>query len=143
MLNNIKEYDNILEGYFKPLMQRIRFAKKDNGEIEVTNSDEIEGYFRYPDLTDQCIYLAETIHVTLAEDMPNELIFIQRYDEVKKAIQHIVDMPDAVINRMILFLHQNKGIFPNRRREQFAMLTDDEINKMQAVFRVIFELDGM
>ena len=143
MLNNIREYDNILENYSKPLMQRIRYKKKYGGEIEVVNGDEVEGYFRYPDLTDQCIYLAETIHATLKEDMPNELVFIQRYDEVKKALQHIVDMPDAAINLMIMFLHQNKGVFPKRRREQFAKLTDEEINKMQVAFRQIFELDDL
>jgi phage regulator Rha-like protein len=73
--------------------------------------------------------------------MPNELIFIQRYDEVKKALQQIVDMPDKEINLMITFLHQNKGIFPKRRREHFIKLTDNEITKMQTAFRKIFELD--
>ena len=142
MLNHIKDYDNILESYSKPLMQRIKYNKKKNGEIEVINKNEVEDYFRYPDLTGHCIYLAETIHATLKEDMPNELVFIQRYDEVKKAIQQIVDMPDKDINMMILFLHQNKGIFPKRRREHFSRLTDDEITKMQIVFREIFELEG-
>lgn len=141
MLNNIKDYDHILEKYSKPLMQRIKYTKKDGGEIEVINAGEVEGYFRYPDLTDHCIYLTQTIHATLNEDMPDELIFIQRYDEVKKAIQQIVDMPDKDINLMIVFLHQNKGIFPKRRREHFARITDEEINRMQAVFREIFELD--
>lgn len=75
--------------------------------------------------------------------MPNELIFIQRYDEVKKALQHIVDMPDRDINLMIMFLHQNKGVFPKRRREDFAKLTDGEINEMQVAFRKIFEMDRL
>ena len=141
MLNNIKDYDNILESYSKLLMQRIKYSKKEGGEIEVINKNEVEGYFRYPDLTDHCIYLAETIHATLKTDMPNELIFIQRYDEVKKALQHIVDMPDKDINLMILFLHQNKGIFPKRRREQFIKLTDGEIAKMQTTYKEIFALE--
>ena len=140
MLNNIKDYDTILENYSKPLMQRIKYNQKDTGEIEVSNKEEVEGYFRYPDLTDHCIYLAETIHATLKEDMPNELLFLQRYDEVKNALQLIVDMPDKDINLMISFLHQNKGVFPKRRREQFSKLTDDEILKMQTAFRKIFEM---
>ena len=143
MLNNIKDYDNILENYSKPLMQRIKYNQKDAGEIEVTNRNDVEGYFRYPDLTDHCIYLAETIHATLKEDMPNELAFIQRYDEVKKALQHIVDMPDKDINLMIMFLHQNSGVFPKRRREYFGKLTDEEIQRMQVAFRKIFEMDEL
>lgn len=73
--------------------------------------------------------------------MPNELVLIQRYNEVKKALQHIVDMPDKDINLMITFLHQNNGVFPKRRREHFIKLTDDEIVKMQTAFRKIFELE--
>ncbi len=143
MVNNIKDYDNILEKYSKPLMQRIKYKQKDLGEIEVTNQEDVAGYFRYPDLTDQCIYLVETIHATLKEDMPNELQFIQRYDEVKKDLQHIVDMPDRDINLMILFLHQNNGVFPIRRREHFSKLTDQEIHEMQRAYRVIFEMEKL
>lgn len=143
MLNNLQDYDNILEHYSRPLMQRIKYTQKDAGELEVTNEEEVEGYFRYPDLTEHCIYLAETIHATLKEDMPNELIFIQRHDEVKKVLQRIVDMPDKEINLMIIFLHQNSGIFPKRRRERFSKLTDAEIFQMQAAFRMIFEMDNL
>jgi hypothetical protein len=141
MLNHIKDYDHALEKYSKPLMLRIRYDKKDNGEIVVTNHQEMEAFFRYPDLTDQCIYLINTIHATISEDMPEELLFIQRYDEAKKELQQIVDMPDKLMNNMLMFLHQNKGVFPKRRREQFAQLTDEEIKRMQAAYRVVYELE--
>ena len=143
MLNNIKDYDIILEKYSKPLMQRIKYDKKNNGEVIVRNLDEVEGYFRYPDLTEHCIYLIQTIHATLEEDMLDELIFLQRYEETKKELQRIVDMPDRYINLMITFLHQNKGIFPKRRRDQFSKLTDDEIQKMQNAYRTVYELDPL
>jgi Fic family protein len=141
MLNHIRDYDHILESYSKPLMQFVKYEKKEEGEITVLNPEETESYFRYPDLTNHSIYLIRTIHATLKEDMPEELIFIQRYDEVKKELQRIVDMPDKALNLMILFLHQNKGNFPKRRREQFKELTDDEINNMQIAYGKIFELD--
>jgi len=143
MLNNIKDYDGILEKYSQPLMQRIRYDKKENGEVTVTNPEDVEGYFRYPDLTEHCIYLIQTIHATLEEDMPDELIFLQRYDEAKKELQRIVDMPDRDINLMIIFLHQNKGVFPKRRREQFSKLTDEEIQRMQLAYRMVYEMDAI
>ena len=43
--------------------------------------------------------------------------------------------------QMLTFLHQNKGIFPKRRREHFDKLTDAEIEQMQAAYRRIYELD--
>jgi hypothetical protein len=141
LLNNIRDYDATLERYSKPLMQLIKYDKNNDGGIEVTNPEEVEAYFRFPDLTEHSIYLSQTIHATLQEDMPEELLFIQRYDEVKHALQNIVDMPDRDINLMIMFLHQNKGIFPKRRREQFSKLTDQEIDSMQTAYRKIFELE--
>ena len=85
--------------------------------------------------------MLETIHATLEEDMPDELTFLQRYNEAKRELQRIVDMPDRDINLMLVFLHQNKGNFPKRRREQFAKLTDDEIDQMQEAYRNIYEID--
>jgi hypothetical protein len=140
MLNHRREYDHILEAYSKPLMQFVRYNKHANGELMLTNPKEIEGYFRYPDLTDHRIYLAKTIHATLNEDMLEELLFLQRYDEAKTDIQNIVDMPDKLLNQMIVFLHQNKGVFSQRKREHFHMLTDEEIKRIETAFRNVFEL---
>ncbi len=140
MLTNIREYDAVLEKYSKPLMQRITYDRLEEGEITITNVKQIEGYFKYPDLTDHCTYLIQTIYATIAEDMPEELLFIQRYDEAKKELQRIVDMPDKLINMMLTFLHQNKGTFPKRRREYFSKLTDQEIERMQTAYRKVFEL---
>jgi hypothetical protein len=75
--------------------------------------------------------------------MPEELSFIQRYNEAKKELQYIVDMPDKLINMMLAFLHQNKGVFPKRRREYFSKLSDAEIKAMQDAFRRVFEMDPM
>jgi len=140
MLKNIRMYDQILENYSKPLMQRVKYSLSDNGEAIIENPLEVEGYYRYPDLTPQAIYLAETIDATLKEDMPEELLFLMRYDEAKKEIQDIVDMPDRDINLMLIFLHQNKGVFPKRRRDKFSKLNDEEILKMQEVYKKIYEV---
>lgn len=93
----------------------------------------LKAKYNIPDLTEHSIYM----HAPLQE----ELLFIQRYDEVKHELQNIVDMPDRDINMMIMFLHQNKGIFPKRRRDKFPKLTDEEIEKMQIEYRKIFELE--
>ncbi|QEC44812.1 Fic family protein [Pseudobacter ginsenosidimutans] len=140
MLSNLKDYDYVLEKYSDPLMLRAKYEKNQVGEISISNLENVEGYYRYPDLTDQCVYLLETIHATIKEDMPAEFAFLQRYDEAKKALQNIVDMPDKDINLMLIFLHQNKGEFPKRRRLQFSKLTDEEIFQMAKVYKEIYEL---
>jgi hypothetical protein len=139
MLNNMKEYDNALENYSKQILQHILYKKDQLGEITVTNSAEVEAYYRYPDLTSQCIYLAQTVSACIAEDMPNELNFIKMYDELKAEIRNIVDMPDKLVNQMIMFLHQNKGVFPKRRRKDFSKLRDEEIKEIEKLYVDLFE----
>jgi hypothetical protein len=104
----------------------------------VTNPNEVESYFRYPDLTEQVIYLARTIKGTITEDIYREMDFLMKYDEVKAAIQGIVDMPDRNIDMMIKFLHQNKGELAARKRKYFEELTDDEIAGIQSNLKEIF-----
>lgn len=140
MLNNMQDYDSALEQYSKPLIQQIGYTKNADGTLEVTNPEEVEAYFRYPDLTAQCVFLAQTIQGTINQDMPEELEFIQHYDELKRELQNIVDMPDKDIDLMIIFLHQNKGVFPKRRRKDFAKLSEEEIVSMESAFKAIFNI---
>ncbi|HZY36374.1 MAG TPA: Fic family protein [Mucilaginibacter sp.] len=138
MINHMSEYDSALENFSKPLMQRVRYTSSANGKVKVTNAPEIESCFRYPDLTNQSIYLAQTVAATISQDMTEELNFLERYDEMKKDIQRLVDMPDRDIDHIILFLHQNKGAFPNRRKNNFPKLTDGEFLAMEDIYRHVF-----
>jgi hypothetical protein len=76
----------------------------------------------------------------LAKSMGYEAVVCRGFDEAKKEIQKIVDMPDRDIGRMLVFLHQNRGVFPKRRRELFSKLTDEEIAAMQNAYRRVFEI---
>ena len=138
MLNNLKDYDQTLEDYSKPLLQRIRFTSSAKGQLTVTNPLEVEAYFRYPDLTVQGTYLAHTIQATIQQDLSDELFFLERYDELKKDIQNLIDMPDRELDQVIVLLHQNKGIFPNRRKKHFPKVTEDEFEQMSKIYQEIF-----
>ena len=82
--------------------------------------------------------LAQTIQSTIRHDLSEELFFLKRYDELKDDLQNLIDMPDRKLNEVIVFLHQNKGIFPNRRKKQFPEITDAEFEAMQKVYSEIF-----
>jgi len=60
---------------------------------------------------------------------------------LKRELKNIVDMTDKYIDLMIMFLHQNKGSFPNRHRKDFAKLTADEIATMETTYKEIFNND--
>jgi Fic family protein len=138
MLNYIKEYDQILEKYSKPLMKQIAFKVNADQSITVTNPDVVEGYYRYPDLTEQSTYLARIIRETIEEDVYNEMDFLMKYDEIKSAIQKIVDIPDRQMDRLIKYIHNNHGRLSKRKRDKFEKLTDAEIGEIETAFREIF-----
>jgi hypothetical protein len=138
MVNNMKEYDDALEAYSKPLMYIIRYTKNEEQELLVLSTPEVEGYYRFPDLTAQTEYLCKVIETAVSHDLPNELNFLQNYDEAKGLMKQRVDMPDKLIDLFIRFTHQNNGIFPKRRRTVFQILKDDEIEALQSIFQDIF-----
>ncbi len=142
MVNNIREYDISLEDFSKPLMLRIKFNAGGDGQVTVINPEEVAAYFRYPDLTTQSIYLAQTIQSTISHDLSEELHFLERYDELKGNLQNIIDMPDKKLNEIIVFLHQNKGIFPNRRKKHFPEVTEKEFAEMEKSYQNIFATGG-
>ena len=141
MVNHLKDYDTVLEDFSKPLMKRITFNAGANGQLTVTNPGEVAAYFRYPDLTLQSTYLAQTIQSTISHDLQEELFFLDRYDELKGELQNLIDMPDRKLNELIVFLHQNKGIFPNRRKKNFPEITEEEFEAMQKIYGEIFVND--
>jgi hypothetical protein len=141
ILARMNEYDTTLELFSKLIERKAKYDINDSGEMTVNNPFEIEALYRFPDLTDSTVFLARAIQSTINKDIPEELHFLQCYDQLKGDIQIIVDMPDNKVDHMILFLHQNKGKLASRKRKQYNELSDDEIEKMEQAYSQIFERD--
>tara|TARA_B100000809_G_scaffold266860_1_gene332292 strand:- start:8167 stop:9654 length:1488 start_codon:yes stop_codon:yes gene_type:complete len=139
ILAHMDEYDSTLELFSKLIERKIKYDINDSGEITVTNASEIEALYRFPDLTNQTVFLARAIQSTIDKEIPEELFFLQCYDELKDTIQNIVDMPNNKVDRMILFLHQNKGKLANRKRKHYEELNDHEIEQMEQAYFQAFE----
>ena len=119
--------------------RKAKYDINDSGEMKVNNASEIEALYRFPDLTKHTVFLARAIQSAVNKDVPEELLFLQCYDELKGDIQNIVDMPDNKVDRMILFLHQNKGKLASRKRKYYKELSGHEIKKMEQAYSQIFE----
>lgn len=139
ILANMDEYDTTLESLSKLIEQKVKYDLNDSREMTVNNASEIEALYRFPDLTNHTVFLARAIQSTVNKDIPEELLFLQCYDELKGDIQNIVDMPDNKVDRMILFLHQNKGKLASRKRKLYKELSDNEIEQMEQAYIQVFE----
>jgi hypothetical protein len=137
MLDRIDDYKTTLQTHSGPLMDHIEWQPTPDQNIRVLN-DTVDLY-RYFDCTAESEFLYECVARTVEVDLPKEIDFLRRHDEAQKRIMAAVEMPDRLAQSLILFIRQNDGRLPKRRREQeFVALTDDEVHEIEDIFMDVF-----
>ena len=134
MLKNPAEYDASLEAFSRPLLKLIDYQLDEIGQMTVEN--ETACWYQYMDMTVQAEALYEFVNKTIEEELVEELRFLANYDNTKKAIQDIIDMPDRLIDLFIQLCIQNHGSLSTRKRSaHFDFLTDEELTAMEQAVR--------
>jgi Fic family protein len=130
MLKNPAAYDSSLEAFSRSLMPLVEYSLDPDGKMTVHN--ETATWYRYIDMTSQAEALFGFIEETIGAELVEELAFLRNYDETKRAIQEIVDMPDRQIDLFIRFCLQNNGRLSARKRTRtFDFLSNEEISRME------------
>lgn len=126
MLKNQVEYDSSLESFSRPLLQLIHYQLDEVGQMIVENETAI--WYQYMDMTAQTEQLYNFVNETIEEELVEELNFLVNYDNTKKEIQEIIDMPDRLIDLFIQFCLQNHGTLSAKKRvAYFDFLTKEEL----------------
>jgi Fic family protein len=134
MLKNPVDYDASLEAFSRPLLQLVNYRLDDTGKMNVEN--ETACWYQYMDMTEQSEALYEFVNKTIEEELVEELSFLVNYDNTKKAIQDIIDMPDRLIDLFIQLCLQNNGSLSARKRSShFEFLSEEELAAMQQAVR--------
>ena len=137
MLKNPSDYDASLEAFSRPLMPLVEYSLDEQGRMTVEN--ETSKWYAYIDMTPQAGALYKFIEHTIDTELVEELSFLAKYDETKKAIQDIVDMPDRKIDLFIRFCLQNNGrLSASKRSSQFDFLSDDEVFAMEKAIQAAY-----
>lgn len=137
MLKKIDVYDTILESFSKPLLSILtNYKLNEDGSMIVKQESKL--HYQYIDFTAITEYLFACIEEAISNYIEHEIKFIITYDEAKKSIQEIVDMPDNQIDLFIKFSLQNNGNLSKNKRERFfSLLTDEEITRMTTIIHDI------
>jgi hypothetical protein len=138
MLKNMQDYDRCLEAFSRPLMGLVRFELDREDHLTVLNPNEVESAYRYPDMTAQVEYLATAIEGAVSEELVPELKFLSGYDNAKRQMRRVVDMPDRKLDTLIKLLHQNKGVLSKTKRDLFQELSEEEVERLSEAFRMAF-----
>ena len=139
MLKNMHDYDAVLEFFSKPLLSVLtNYDLTDDGMMTV--KQESKSFYQYIDFTVTTEYLFSCIKEAIHNYIEREIKFLLNYDETKKAMQDVVDMPDKQIDLFIKFVVQNNGNLSAQKKNRFfSLLTEDEINKIVTIIRTHFD----
>ncbi|CAN5597099.1 Fic family protein [soil metagenome] len=137
ILERIDDYRKILESYSEPIQEFIEWKVTKSHNVEVLN-DTID-YYRYFDATAQVEFLFECINYTIEKIIPEEVLFLQRYDEMKSYLDDEFQMPDNMVSLLINFLKQNNGKLSKRKNEKvFEKLSEEEVKDIEENYSKIF-----
>jgi len=138
ILEKIDDYRKVLESYSQPILDFIEWKETEDHNVEILN--ETIDYYRYFDATLQSEFLFECVEKTIVNIIPNEVSYLQKYDEMKSWLDNEFEMPDKLVALLIRFLEQNNGKLSNRaRKNEFAALTDMEVAQIENEFKNFFQ----
>ncbi|KFF06318.1 Fic family protein [Flavobacterium reichenbachii] len=137
ILNHIDDYRLVLESYSHPILDFIEWKKTKSNNIEVLN-DTID-FYRYFDATKQAEFLYDCVNDTIENVIPQEVDYLQKYDEMKSYLDDIFQMPDKMVALLIRFLEQNNGKLSKRALEkEFSALTEEEVKEIEEHYQLYF-----
>jgi hypothetical protein len=138
MYDRIDEYRKTLQAHSGPLMNFIDWRPTPQHNVEVLN--DTKDLYRYFDAPEAAEFLYSCVERTVEHDLPREIDYLRRHDQALRRIMNTVEMPDRVAENLLMFIRQNKGALPKRRRTgEFNKLTDDEVGMLEAVVNDAFE----
>jgi len=140
ILDHIDDYRTVLESYSHPLLEFIKWKPTAKNNVEVLN--ETSDYYRYFDATRQAEFLYDCVQDTIENIIPNEVNYLNSYDEMKRYVENTYEMPDKTVAMLIRFIEQNDGQLSKRaRKKEFDALTEEEVRDIENKYREIF-LEG-
>ena len=141
VLERIDDYRAALESYSERLLPVVDWDPTENGNIRVLN--DTGDCYRFFDATPQTEFLYGCVRQCVERDLPQEAAFLRRYDGFRARLGRMVDMPERLSDLLFRFLRRNDGRLSRRGRErEFAALTDDEVVRIEAIYRESFLDEG-
>lgn len=137
ILDHIDDYRKVLQSYSQPLLDFIDWQSTEDRNVAVLN-DTID-YYRYFDATPQAEFLFDCVEDTIENIIPNEIEYLNRYDDFKRFLDNKYEMPDNMVALLVRFLEQNNGKLSKRARtKEFEALADGEVEEIEHKFDEIF-----
>jgi hypothetical protein len=137
ILDEIDRYRATLESYSQRLLPHVSWEPTEKFNVRVLN--DTGDFYRFFDGTPHAEFLYECVKRTIEHDLPYETGFLRRYDEFRRRIEGMIDMPERTVDLLFRFLDQNDGKLSNRARtKEFDALTEEEVERVQTIYDEVF-----
>jgi len=137
MLDRIDDYRFTLQTHSGALMPFIEWRATPERNVEVLN--DTADFYRYFDCTDAAEFLYACVKRTVEDDLPREIDYLRRHDDALRRIMDAVEMPDRLAENLVMFVRQNNGTLPTKRRDaEFKRLRDDEVALVEGIISDAF-----
>jgi Fic family protein len=138
ILNHIVDYRRILEQYSHTILPFIEWKATADNNVSVTN--ETADFYKYYDATSQAEFLFDCINDTIENSIPQEVKYLQQYDEFKNFMDNEFEMPDKMVALMVKLLSQNEGVLSKKKREvDFKDITDSDLKNIELAYKNSFD----
>ena len=133
ILRRVHDYRRVLESYSRLLLPLIDWRPTPAGNLEVLI--DTADFYRYIDATRHAEFLYECVEQTVQHDLVEEVELLRAYDAFVTSVSALVDMPQATVELLWRFLHQDQGKLSQRARTQeFAALTEAEVEQVEHLY---------
>ena len=133
MLRRIDEYRLVLESYSSEVLPLIEWEPTESYNVRVKN--ETADYYRFFDATAHAEFLLSCIEETIRVDLPNQVRYLEAYDQFEAGVQRIVDMPQRTLEVLKESLDNNDGRLSNNALDRkFSALQPDEVSRIEALY---------
>ena len=138
MLRRISGYREVLTSYSREVLPLVDWRPTRRHNVEVLN--ETGDYYRFFDATAHAEFLYKCVEETVTRDLPQEVAFLQGYDEFSRRVQEdVADMPEKTIALMERFLRRNDGRLSSTAGDrEFRCLSADEVERVEELYERCF-----
>lgn len=109
ILKNYGEYDKVLESISRPIMAMLDYELDDENDNRAIIHNDIDYMYRFPDYTDHVIFVYKMMDVAIAKELIEEICLILAFDQIKKAINSVSDIPNNKLDTIVSIIINGEG----------------------------------
>lgn len=133
IMKHIPRYHEVLTGFSEPLTRLWDYRRFDEGPDIQRHPGA--GPYRYFAADGEVKFLQDMIQQTVEQEIPQELAWLQGYDDAFRHIDAQFDIPANEISRLIRMISGNCGALAKGKRNQFDWLPDNAIAHIEHIVR--------